>query len=463
MISVGKVLSSLGSRLNEETTRSYQHFRYSSKSIIRIGIATFCVLMLIEILISDSASGVSIGSRVFGILGWVCLSRVVRSDKGRNNDSRVWWMLILNGCIPFALLISYLAHAVNAPVEQDVRYFVVISYFVALCVYTQLTNSFLAAALGLFTSTTLAIVIISALFPGSFDLALSSMQLLIAQQLTAVLIGSVTNRNPEIARYDSYNAARRISQKIANDLRIPIEDIMSRSGVTARTLPTIIEGYKKAVEAELVQPEVTDRQLYVIGETPLDIEHEAKDAGTLIDMLLVNIAEEPTYGHAIETMQASDLVQSAHERYPYGNDIERDLVSIQIESDFVIAGPRLLLHHVVYNVLKNAIYYVQKAEKGNIEIRVNGPSPEISGIGGSIVIFDTGPGIHSSNIGSVFNRFFTTTETGRGSGIGLHFCRAIIDNLGGSISVMSEYGSWTEFTIDFPVARVPEVILNDRD
>lgn len=402
------------------------------------------------------------GARLLAVMVWACLYYVVRRDKGKSNDSRVWWILILNWCIPFSLLLSYLAYAVNEPVEQDVRYFVVISYFVALCVYTQLTNSFLSAALGLFVSTVLAIGVTSVLFPGSIDSALSSMTLLISQQLTAVLLGSVTNRNPEIARYDSYNAARRISQKIASDLRVPIGDILSRSKITARTLPTIVEGYKKAVDAKLTKPTITSRQLYVLSEGPTDIENEARDSETLIDMLLVNIAEEPIYGQAIESMQASDLVNGANERYPYANELEKELVSIHVESDFVIAGPKLLLHHVIFNVLKNALYYVQNAKKGRIEIRVEHAHPDEREMGGSIAIFDSGPGISTSNIGSVFNRFFTTTETGRGSGIGLHFCKAIIDNLGGRISVESVHGQWTEFTIEFPIARVPEVVFNER-
>ena len=463
MLDFRSLLAVLTARFNDETTRSYVHFRYSSTTIIRSGAIAFGLLLVIEAIISNDLSWFSIGARGVALAAWLSLFYVVRSDAGTSNYHRFFWTIILNFCIPFVLLFSYLLHATEPPIEQDVRYFVVITYFIALCVYTQLVNSFLGASIGLFTSTSLAIGVVTLVNPGSYSLATESMTILISQQLTAVLIGSVTNRNPEIARYDSYNAAKRIGHKIANDLRIPLGDILTRSQVSARTLPTIIEGYTKAVEAGLVEGKLNNRQLEVIAESPADIENEARDAETLIDMLLVNIAEEPIYGQAIEAMHASDLLQSAYERYPYSNDDERSLVTNAGGTDFVISGPRLLLHHVIYNMLKNALYYVQKAEKGDVTISIEAADGSNQNTGGVIRVHDTGPGIPAANLASVFNRFFTTTETGRGSGIGLHFCRTVIENMGGRIEVKSEYGAWTTFSIHFPEAKMPEVTFSSRE
>jgi len=63
-------------------------------------------------------------------------------------------------------------------------------------------------------------------------------------------------------------------------------------------------------------------------------------------------------------------------------------------------------------------------------------------------IIDNGPGIAKENISKIFQPFFTTKPNGHG--FGLHICREIINNHGGSISVRSKIGRGTEFVINLP-------------
>jgi signal transduction histidine kinase len=66
-----------------------------------------------------------------------------------------------------------------------------------------------------------------------------------------------------------------------------------------------------------------------------------------------------------------------------------------------------------------------------------------------IRVQDTGVGIAPENIRKVFHPFFTT-KAGHGTGLGLAVCREIVRSLGGRITVRSQLGTGTVFTVALP-------------
>ena len=78
--------------------------------------------------------------------------------------------------------------------------------------------------------------------------------------------------------------------------------------------------------------------------------------------------------------------------------------------------------------------------------RVAGDSVEVE-------IGDNGCGIAPENVEKIFDPFFTTKEVGRGTGQGLAIAHSIVvDKHGGDISVHSELGVGTRFTLRLPTA-----------
>jgi len=78
-------------------------------------------------------------------------------------------------------------------------------------------------------------------------------------------------------------------------------------------------------------------------------------------------------------------------------------------------------------------------------------------------VSDTGAGITPENLKNIFRPFFTTKAAGArpsgassGSGVGLAFCRRIVDAHGGEITVQSQVGQGSTFTIRLPQMAVPE-------
>ena len=75
-----------------------------------------------------------------------------------------------------------------------------------------------------------------------------------------------------------------------------------------------------------------------------------------------------------------------------------------------------------------------------------------------IRVSDTGPGIDPKHLAKIFEPFFTTKGTAtrrggqRGTGLGLAICKRLVEDHGGGISLTSELGRGTTFTVTLPAA-----------
>ncbi|UCF93980.1 MAG: two-component sensor histidine kinase [Desulfobacterales bacterium] len=71
-----------------------------------------------------------------------------------------------------------------------------------------------------------------------------------------------------------------------------------------------------------------------------------------------------------------------------------------------------------------------------------------------IRVTDNGCGISPENLKKVFAPFFTTKPVGKGTGLGLSVCYGIVESMGGVMSVASEEGVGTTFTVRLPAVVV---------
>jgi two-component system NtrC family sensor kinase len=111
-----------------------------------------------------------------------------------------------------------------------------------------------------------------------------------------------------------------------------------------------------------------------------------------------------------------------------------------------VQGSAQQLNQVFMNILVNAAQAMET--KGSISIRTWREKDSVL-----ISIADTGCGIAQQNLSRIFDPFFTTKEVGKGTGLGMSIAYDIIKKHNGAITVESEAGSGTTFTVTLPVAE----------
>lgn len=145
------------------------------------------------------------------------------------------------------------------------------------------------------------------------------------------------------------------------------------------------------------------------------------------------------------TFPVSDLFEHIKVLFPQVNIKEQVPTREDIEGATLCAD-RSQLEQVFINLVKNAY------ESGATEVRLTAqPLPSPMGGGGSaICVEDNGRGMAPDVLANAFIPFYTTKPSG--TGIGLALCRQIILKHGGRISVESQEGRGTTFTIELPQA-----------
>jgi signal transduction histidine kinase len=112
-----------------------------------------------------------------------------------------------------------------------------------------------------------------------------------------------------------------------------------------------------------------------------------------------------------------------------------------------VLGDRNQLKRLLLNLINNAIKYNQKGGWVRVSLR-----REDSGV--ILEVSDNGRGIPPEGLEKLFNRFYRVPELeGRvaGSGLGLTIAKKIVQNHGGKITVESELGKGTTFSIVLPI------------
>jgi two-component system NtrC family sensor kinase len=104
------------------------------------------------------------------------------------------------------------------------------------------------------------------------------------------------------------------------------------------------------------------------------------------------------------------------------------------------------LHQVVVNLLLNAVDAMQESENPCVTIKTKHSNEHVL-----LSISDVGKGIPEEKQNRIFEPFYTTKDVGKGTGLGLSVSHGIVSKMGGDITVDSEVGQGTTFTITIPI------------
>lgn len=244
-----------------------------------------------------------------------------------------------------------------------------------------------------------------------------------------------------ITRYDLMRTLT-VASTVAHEMRTPLSTISLQANAIAQHLPHLYEGYQLAVDWGLIKPQIDIPMSRLLLNIPSKISHQVDRSNAVIDMMLASARMEhiDTTDFARHSMQT--CVAEALETYPF-SPAERDKVSLITERDFDFYGSRPLFIFVLFNLLKNSLYAIKAARKGDVCITITTTIKSHA-----LKFTDTACGIPTANLPYIFDTFYSTKKSA-GAGIGLAFCQRAVTSFQGQMHCDSVEGEYTTFRISF--------------
>ena len=238
------------------------------------------------------------------------------------------------------------------------------------------------------------------------------------------MVRELLEKHEELLQSRKMAAVGTLTSGIAHELNNPLNNI----SLTTETLLEGLDDYSKEDALEML------RDIF------LQVERASGTVKNLLDFTRKDQARfaPVDLGEVVET--SFQLVENECSL----NEVEtQNLIDIGLPK---ARGSFRNLQQVLLNMFLNAIHAMPEGGMITVESHLEGDWLKMD-------IVDTGSGIEKKNLERIFDPFFTTKEVGRGTGLGLSVSYGIIEKMGGRITVASEVGEGTTFSIFLPVWR----------
>ena len=237
-------------------------------------------------------------------------------------------------------------------------------------------------------------------------------------------------------------ARRELIASVSHELRTPIA-----------TLRSYLESSREHWDS--IDPEVMRRDLAVMERQTIHLQSLINDLFTLAraEVGKLDMRCEPLDVRAIASRLVSTFAPLAWQRS-----------RIEVVAELCPHAPLALvdgnrLEQVLQNLLHNAIRHTSPG--GIVAVRVEEGDQSLL-----LEVRDTGEGIADADLPHIFERFYRSDATrslpDSGSGLGLALVKELTEAMGGSVSVASEVGQGSSFTIRLPRATEQATIDSFR-
>ena len=211
-----------------------------------------------------------------------------------------------------------------------------------------------------------------------------------------------------------------------------------------RTPMTTIKGFIDGMLDGTIPQEENQHYLTIVSQ---ETGRLARLVQNMLDITKLEAGEVPVHARNYDLWKTvNDVVLSDEQRIEDGRIDIRGLggppMMICADPDFV--------HQVVYNIVDNAIKFTPEGGAISFSAQKKGGMVEVR-------IENTGSGIAPEALPFVFERFYKEDRSRgmntRGSGLGLHICKILVNLSGGQIHAESEEGKWCRFVFTLPAAN----------
>lgn len=266
-----------------------------------------------------------------------------------------------------------------------------------------------------------------------------SIPTLMMSQLAGTLAQRLKQTNINLR--ESERLRDNLTHMIVHDLRNPITALMGGLDVLYMALSDKIEDDEKRL---IQNARHSNKVLLGLVNEILDI--NKMEAGKFeLNLTMTNLADI--------VIQNTDALRAAAELE--GQQIEVALSS----TETLVKCDAQLIGRVIANFLTNAFKYTP--EGGTITTALEN---DAAGQVITISVIDTGPGIPADYQQRIFDKFVQVKEKGnkrRGTGLGLTFCKMVVEAHNGHIWVESELGKGSRFSFSLPVCGPENCVIEE--
>ncbi len=251
----------------------------------------------------------------------------------------------------------------------------------------------------------------------------------------------------QLIQSEKMSAIGQLAAGVAHELNNPLGGILGYAQFT-------LEKLNKNIPEKTTAREIQSYIRYVS-----DIEAQARRCKTIVQNLLKFSRSSRTVD--FDDVDVNKAVEETLTFVAHQLHLSQIELEVQLDQNLPhIQGNVGQLQQVFTNLIINAMHASAQGSKIRIQSRY---SPALGEFGGAVELTfrDFGIGIKEENLKKIFEPFFTTKEIGKGTGLGLSVSYGIVKEHGGEISVQSEVGVGSTFTIVLPVQK-PESDTDNR-
>jgi PAS domain S-box-containing protein len=216
---------------------------------------------------------------------------------------------------------------------------------------------------------------------------------------------------------------------VSHELRSPLSSIRQK-------LSLIVDG---------LTGEINDEQKQIVSRVQHRIDGLIGMISSLLDLSRIEAGRLVQQKERIALSEIIDEVVELMDQ-----EVEKKGLKFEVTIDaqlFPVHADRQSMETVITNLLSNAVKYNREGGRVSISARNRGEFVEVK-------VADTGVGISEENLPRIFDKFYRIrseyTRKVIGSGMGLPLVKAIVEAHFGTISVESESGEGTTFTVLLP-------------
>jgi len=250
--------------------------------------------------------------------------------------------------------------------------------------------------------------------------------------------------------YQSAIQARAEAERLSADLKRALharDEFLASASHDLRNPLSTIQSAAELLERSLDDPQMRDRAASCADHIQSAARRMAQQLDAFLDV------------SRLEAGRPLELKKRAHDLMPLVRQVMQESQQTTARHRLLLEGPALLqasvdaprMQRVVSNLISNAIKY--SPDGGEVTIKVEAHDSDVI-----ITVRDRGIGIPGADQSRVFDRFQRGTNVeGRfaGTGIGLAGAKQIVEQHGGAITLKSQVGKGSTFTVRFPTGSEP--------